>query len=107
MVMPTFLESQIEERKEIYAKTAETVFGVREGTVEEKANALIDHIRKFIRILGIPEKVSDWEGVKIEKSDIDQVTENIFEQSTEGKPFGYNDCCTKEVVHRILEKVIV
>lgn len=107
MVMPTFLESQIEERKEIYAKTAESVFGEKEGTIEQKAVALINHIRKFIRKLGLPETVSAWDGSKIENGDVDLVTENIFTQSTDGKPFGYKDCCTKELVHKVLEKVIV
>lgn len=107
MVMPTLLESQIDQRKEIYAKTAEEVFGVKDGTLEQKAVALIDHIRKFIKILGLPETVGQWEGVKIGGNDVDEVTENIFIQSTDGKPFGYKDCCTKEVVHKILEKVII
>ena len=107
MVMPVFLESQLEARKEIYAKTAESVFGEKEGTIEQKAVALINHIRKFIRKLGLPETVSAWDGSKIENGDVDLVTENIFTQSTDGKPFGYKDCCTKELVHKVLEKVIV
>ena len=107
MVMPSFLESQLHQRKEIYAKTAEEVFGVKDGTVEQKAAALIENIEKFISRLSLPTKVGEWEGVEIKSGDIDEVTNNIFVQSTDGKPFGYKDCCTRDVVKKVLEKVII
>ena len=107
MVMPVFLESQLEARKEMYAKVAEFVFNEHEGTVDEKAQALIRHIKYFIDQLNIPQTVSKWPDVKIEPGDVDKVTDNILQQTSQGKPFGYNGCCTRELVHSVLEKVIV
>lgn len=107
MVMPWFLESQFEARKAMYARCAEFVFNEREGTEEEKAQALIRHIKFFIEELGIPASVSKWPDVKIQPGDVDKVTDNVMQQSSGGKPFGYNNCCTRELVHSVLEKVIV
>ena len=107
MVMPAFLESQIEERKNIYSQCAEFVFGEKNGTIEQKAQAFIDHIRKFIDEIKIAKSVSQWEGVTIGENDVDKVTNCIMEQSSGGKPFGFNNCCTKELVHQVIEKVIV
>ncbi|KAK8842009.1 hypothetical protein M9Y10_026222 [Tritrichomonas musculus] len=109
MVMPHFLESQFEVRKELYAKAAEFVFDVRDGNVEQKGHAFIQHVREFIKQLGMAETVSKWEGVKINNGDIDKVTHEVMVQSSgsEDKPFGLNGCVTKQLVHSILEKVIV
>lgn len=107
MIMPAFLESQLEERKNIYSQCAEFIFGEKNGTVEQKTLAFIDHIRKFIEEIKIAKSVSHWEGVTIGKNDVDIFTDNIMEQTSGGKTFGFNNCCTKELIHQVIEKVIV
>lgn len=106
MVMVPFLESQLESRKEIYAHTAEFVFGVTTGSTEDKARSLITHIKQFINDLGMPTKVSQWEGVTIHPGDVDSVTDDLMQQATGGKPFGYQNCCTRELNHSILAQII-
>ena len=83
------------------------MFGETKGTDDEKAESLIRHIKFFIKQLEIPETVSKWPDVKIEPGDVDKVTDNVMEQTSQGKPFGFNGCCTRELVHSVLEKVIV
>ena len=107
MIMPTFLESQFEKRKKMYSQCAVFIFNERQGTIEEKALAFIKHVREFIDQLKIPKSVSGWEGVTIKENDVDIVTEIVMEQTSNGKPFGYDKCCTRELVHQVLEKVMV
>ena len=107
MVMPHLLETQLEARKVKMAKMAEFVFGIHEGSVEDKAHALIKAIQKWIHDLGIPESVSKWEGATIGKDDVDEVTKMVIEQSGGGHPVGLNGCCTEPVIREILSKVIV
>ena len=107
MVMPHLLEPQLEVRKAKMAKMAELVFGIREGSVEDKAHALIKAIQKWIHDLGIPETVSKWEGAKIGKNDVEEVAKMVIEQSGGGHPVGLNGCCTEPVIRKILSKVIV
>ena len=107
MVMPHFYESQFEQRKIQYAKMAEKVFGICDGNVDEKAHAFIASIKKWIHDLGLQEKVSQWEGAKISPGDIDELTNNVIAQSGNGKPCGFRGCLTKDVIHKILEKVII
>ena len=107
MVMPAFLESQFEKRKVKYAKVAEFVFGIHNGTVDEKARAFIAALRKWIHDLGIPETVSKWEGAKIAPGDVDELTKMAIQQSGRGKAFGYDGCATEQVVHDVFQKIVV
>ncbi|OHT13044.1 alcohol dehydrogenase, iron-containing family protein [Tritrichomonas foetus] len=107
MVMPDLLKSQFEARKEKYAAAAEFVFNVRTGTVEEKAEALITNIEKFISDLEIPQKVGQWPGVKIGENDVEEVTKMVMQQSAIGGTFGYMGSFDEETTREILKKVIV
>lgn len=107
IIMPSFLESQFEERKNMYAQCTEFIFNERQRTTEEKAHAFIEHIHQFIDQLKIPKSVNKWEGATIGENDIDKVTDNVMEQTNDGEPFDYNNCCTREIVHKILEKTII
>lgn len=49
-----------ESKKEKLAQLAERVFGVKEGSVEQKAQAGIDNIEAFYQSLGIKTKLSDY-----------------------------------------------
>ena len=106
MLMPTMLESQFEARKHKYAKMAEFVFGVYDGTIEEKGHALIDHIRKWIHEIGIPEKLSQWDGAKFTKEDADELTDMCIQQSGKGKPLGFHGCYDKKLIHSFYEAVL-
>ena len=107
MLMPTMLESQFEARKHKYAKMAEFVFGVYDGTIEEKGHALIDHIRMWIHEIGIPEKLSQWDGAKFTKEDADKLTDMCIQQSGKGKPLGFHGCYDKKLIHSFYEAVLV
>jgi len=49
-----------ESKKEKLAQLAERVFGVKEGSIDEKAQAGIDKIESFYKSLGIKTKLSDY-----------------------------------------------
>ena len=109
IIAPYLLERKFEERKELMAKTAETVFNVREGTVDEKAHAFIEHVRKFIQEIGQPLKVSEYKFPMIsqlEAGDVDLVTKMVMD-SVGGKPFGVDGSVSEADVHWILERVLL
>jgi alcohol dehydrogenase YqhD (iron-dependent ADH family) len=106
IVAPDFLESQLQVRKVLLAKSAEFVFDVETGTVEEKAQAFITKLREFIRVIGMPEKVGDVPGVEIEPGDVDKVTKMVME-SVGNAPYGWKGLITEDITRSILTKVVV
>jgi alcohol dehydrogenase YqhD (iron-dependent ADH family) len=106
IIAPALLENQFEVRKVLLAKSAEFVFGVAQGTVDEKARAFIEKLREFIKAIGIAAVVSDVKGVVIAPGDVDLLTEWVW-TSRGGQPFGWKALITKEVVKEILTKVVV
>jgi alcohol dehydrogenase YqhD (iron-dependent ADH family) len=105
IVSAPFLESQFEARKENYARTAEFVFGVDKGTVEEKASAFIVELQKFITAIGQPLKVSDWAGAKIESGDVEELVKWVI-TANHGKPVGWRQCATEAVIREVFTKVV-
>jgi alcohol dehydrogenase YqhD (iron-dependent ADH family) len=105
IVSAPFLESQFEARKQNYARTAEFVFGVEKGTVEEKARAFIAELQKFILAIGQPLKVSDWAGAKIESGDVEELVKWVV-AANHGKPVGWRQCATEAVIREVLTKVV-
>jgi alcohol dehydrogenase YqhD (iron-dependent ADH family) len=100
------LESQFEARKAWYATSAEVIFGVWQGTVEEKARAFIDGLQQFIVDIRQPTKVSDWPGVVVQPGDVEEILRWVFE--TEGKnTIGYGGSFTEDIVRGILTQVVV
>jgi alcohol dehydrogenase YqhD (iron-dependent ADH family) len=100
------LESQFEIRKPWYAAAAELVFGIWQGTIEEKAQAFIDELQKFIVDIGLPTKVSDWPGAVVQPGDAEEILRWIFE--TQGaNVIGYGGSFTEDIVRRILTQVVV
>jgi alcohol dehydrogenase YqhD (iron-dependent ADH family) len=81
------------------------VFGVGEGSVDEKARACIAKLREFIRDIGLPLKVSDWPEAVIGAGDVEEVTEWVW-NTVGGAPFGWNGLVTRESVAQILAQVI-
>ena len=106
IVTGPFLDTQFEARKPLLAECAEYVFGVREGTEDQKARAFIDRMNQFIDTIGQPRKVSEWEGVVIGPNDVEEVTKMVME-SVGGKPYGHNGCGTEEITRIVLKQVIV
>jgi alcohol dehydrogenase YqhD (iron-dependent ADH family) len=100
------LESQFDARKAWYAGSAEIVFGVWEGSVEEKGRAFIENLQQFIIDIGQPTKVSDCPGVVVQPGDVEEILRWVFE--TEGKnTVGYGGSFTEEIVRGILTQVVV
>jgi alcohol dehydrogenase YqhD (iron-dependent ADH family) len=106
IVGPTLLETQFEARKHLLAKSAEGVFGIREGTVDEKARAFIQKLKEFIVAIGLPSKVSDWEGVAVQPGDVDEIVDLVW-TSVGKKPFGWRGCITFDLLKEIVAKVTV
>ena len=105
IVTPVLLQKFIKEREYKLARAAESVFDVRTGSDAEKAQAFITYISQWIKDLGLPTKVSEWEGAKIEADDVERVTKMVMD-SVGGKPYGVDGCCTEQVTREILQKVI-
>jgi alcohol dehydrogenase YqhD (iron-dependent ADH family) len=105
IVTVPFLETQFEARKEVLAKTAEFVFGVKEGTVDEKARAFLSETLKFIRAIGQPTKVSEWKGATIADGDVQALVQAVL-AVTGGNPVGWRQCATETVIREVLTKVV-
>jgi alcohol dehydrogenase YqhD (iron-dependent ADH family) len=106
IVAPVMLETQFESRKVMLAKAAEYVFGVKTGTVDEKAAAFIQRLREFGRQIDCPAVVGEWPRAVIRPGDVDEVTDLVM-MTTDGQSFGWHQQITKETVRDILLKVIV
>jgi alcohol dehydrogenase YqhD (iron-dependent ADH family) len=105
IVAPTLLETQLQVRKVLLARSAEFVFGVKTGTVEEKAKAFITKLREFIRVIGTPEKVGDVRGCVVEAGDVEKVTKMVME-SVGNQPYGWKGLITEDITRSILTKVV-
>lgn len=106
IVVKPFLENQLHKKMTEMAKTAEFVFGVTEGTEEEKARAFIEHICKFTKNLGMPMKVTDWEGAVVGENDVEELVQMVM-NTTGGKPFGYhNEMVTEEDTRSIFKQSV-
>nr|AGM32964.1 iron-containing alcohol dehydrogenases (Fe-ADH)-like protein [Coptotermes formosanus] len=98
------LQEFLNERKAILAKAAETIWNAT-GTTEQKAQACIDNLRKFIAEIGQPLKCSDVEGVVVQEGDVDIITKMVF-KSTKGNNLGVNGTITEEITRKILSQVV-
>jgi alcohol dehydrogenase YqhD (iron-dependent ADH family) len=105
IIAPPFLETQLESRRKLLARTAEFVFGINEGGEQEKAQECIKKLREFIREIGLPEKVTQWPGIVVKEGDVDEVTEKVWNSVGNG-PFGWHGLVTKENVRNVLAQVI-
>jgi alcohol dehydrogenase YqhD (iron-dependent ADH family) len=99
------LESQFEARKEGLASSAEVVFGVRDGSVEEKARAFIEELQKFIIQIGLPTKVSDWPGVVIGGNDVEELAQAVL--SSCGGVVGYQGSYPEDKIRLILQQTVL
>jgi NADP-dependent alcohol dehydrogenase len=60
IITPSHYRYNFESKKAKLAQCAERVFGVTEGTTEDKAVACIAHFEKFFQSLGIQTKLSEY-----------------------------------------------
>jgi alcohol dehydrogenase YqhD (iron-dependent ADH family) len=104
---PDFLESQIELRKSLLAKSAEAVFDIREGTVDQKARAFIAELRKFIVKIGLPTKVSEWgyEPLVVAPGDVEDLVQLVV-SSRRNQPFGWRKTITEDTVRYVATRVV-
>lgn len=88
-----------ESKKEKLAQMAERVWDVRTGTIDEKAQAAIDHIDAFYHSLGIKTKLSEY------TADFDGTAQVISERFTERgmNGIGENGNLTPKDVEKIVE----
>jgi alcohol dehydrogenase YqhD (iron-dependent ADH family) len=100
---PIVLAPQIEQRKELRAQSAEHVFDVKHGTVEEKARAFVEKLREFIVAIGLPLKVNDWQGAVPQDGDVEELVDWVWEWNGK-QPFGWRGCVTKELAKDIVQK---
>lgn len=105
IVTPIFHELLFESRKRLLARAAEHVFEVSNGSEDEKARAFIAEMRKWINYLGLPTKVSDWEGATVKEGDLEMCVQNVMEASG-NKPIGWNGEITEDIVRMVLKPVI-
>jgi alcohol dehydrogenase YqhD (iron-dependent ADH family) len=103
MITPAFLENQLRHKVPIMAKSAEYLWGIKDGTPEEKARVFVDRIVQFGKDLGMPFKINQWEGIEIGQNDVEELVTMVF-ATTDGKPFGVGGCCTESDVREILTK---
>ena len=105
IITPPFLRLFIEGRKYSMARAAERVFDITEGSDYDKAKQFIEHLTQWIKDIGQPLKVSDYEGAKIESGDVEEITKMVM-ASMGNHPFGYNNAIRENDVRKILEQVI-
>jgi NADP-dependent alcohol dehydrogenase len=60
IIAPSHYRYNFESKKEKLAQCAERVFGIHNGTQEEKANQCIERIESFFHTLGISTKLSEY-----------------------------------------------
>ena len=74
IVYPSLLEIVKESKKSKLVQYAERVWGINEGTVEEKVGKAIEKTREFFESLGISTRLSDY-GIK--REEIEDVVEQL------------------------------
>lgn len=103
IIVKPFLENQMHKKLTILAKSAEFVYGKHDGTEEEKAQFFVDKIIQFTKDLGMPMKVSDWEGAEIGENDVEEIVQMVM-KTTNGKSFGWNNSMVSEEDTRTILK---
>jgi alcohol dehydrogenase YqhD (iron-dependent ADH family) len=106
IVAPAFLECHITTRKRLMAKAAEVVFCCTDESHDNLARSFINELRLFIARIQLPAKVSDWAGATVEQGDIDTLVAHVM-ASAGGKPFGWRDRVTENIVREVLTKCVV
>lgn len=92
-------------RKETLALAGELIFNINTGSIDEKADKFIELNHQWIKKIGMPTKVSEWPGVKVENGDVEKILDMIFD-SMHGHDFGYKSLCTRVSVKNILKQII-
>lgn len=102
IVMPAWMSYVSRENPDIFARFAEEVFDIRQGTEKERALKGIEALKDFFRELGEPVSL---EAIGVTRKDIPSVVENCFE-GRDGS-FGRLKELGREDVAQILELALV
>ena len=97
IVLPSLLTVQKDKKMAKLVQYAERVWGITEGSDEEKADAAIAKTREFFESLGVPTKLSAYD---LDKSVIDQVVKQLEEHGF--TQLSEDGSVTPEVVRQIL-----
>jgi alcohol dehydrogenase YqhD (iron-dependent ADH family) len=106
LIAPVLLETKFRSRKVTMAKAAQFVFGVMEGTVDDKARSFIDKLRQFLEDIGQPRRLSEVEGIDLSLLDVKAMTKMVM-QHMGNHSFGWNGEISKSSVEKILRAVLV
>lgn len=96
IVMPAWMKYVYKKDVAKFAKAAENIFGITEGTDEEKALAGIHKLLDFYRTLGAPTTLKE---VGVEKSDLASIADN----AALAAPMGSLMTLEREDIYKILE----
>lgn len=105
MITTPFLRHFKKTRGYLMARCAERVFDVTEGSDEKKADAFIEKLEKWILELGHVMTVSEWTGKPVNPGDLEVLTKLVM-GAFDGKPFGWHEEVTEEIVREVLSHAI-
>ena len=106
MIIPPFLESQLVNRMTKLSKAAEFVFGIYDGTKEEKIYQFISLIRSFIQSLGMPLNLSACRGIQFVRDEDLHNTVLFIMKSIHSNSFGDSFSITETVLQTILKQIM-
>jgi alcohol dehydrogenase YqhD (iron-dependent ADH family) len=104
LVAPVVLETKFRTRKASLAKATEFIWGM-EGSVDEKARIFIEKLREFYTQVGMPQRLSEFENVKIGSGDVKKMTELVMDHM--GGPFGVRGEMKQPTVLKIFKRVLI
>lgn len=99
VVLPSLLEEKREEKKEKLLQYAKNIWGITNGSDDEKITLVIAKTRDFFEAMGIKTKLSDY-GVK--PNQVDDIVAQLEKHGMTA--LGENNNITLEVSRKILQK---
>jgi alcohol dehydrogenase YqhD (iron-dependent ADH family) len=105
LVAPVVLETKFKTRKASLGKAAEFIWGIQSGSVDDRARFFIRKVREFYAQVGMPQKLSEFENVKIGRNDVKKLTEIVMDHM--GGPFGVRREFKEPTVRKIFSQVLV
>lgn len=97
IILPSLWRTMLEEKKEKLVQYGERVFGIIEGTEQQRAEKAIVATEKFFQSLGIKTKLTEY-GITLQE--LQPIVERFQER---GWKLGENRTITHEVIEKILQ----
>lgn len=98
VVMPSLWEIQKQSKKQKLAQLAERVFGVTEGSLDQKADAAIERTVEFFHSVSMPTRFSDF------NITADDITKVVSRFEKRGTVLGENKDINAEQIQKILTR---